>query len=152
MIHIGVDPDVDSSGFAVWDSVLKEFSEINAYRIFDLLAWIDTYIAEGHDVKVVIEAGWLNKKSNFHGNAKQSKSVGEKIAKSVGANHQVGRVIVEYCQVKNISYVEQKPLPKKWGKNKREKISAEEFKKISGWSGRTNSEKRDAAMLVFHYK
>ncbi|NOR68521.1 MAG: hypothetical protein GQ532_02290, partial [Methylomarinum sp.] len=147
MIYIGVDPDVDKSGFAAWDSRLKQFSEISDYRIFSLLARIDDYLADGHDVTVVIEAGFLNNKSNFHGTVNQSKSVGEKIALSVGANHQVGRIIAEYCQIKKIKFLEQKPLPKKWGKKRDSKINAEEFKKISDWNGKTNPEKRDAAMM-----
>jgi len=148
LIYIGIDPDIDKNGFAVWDSKLKHFQEISDYRFFDMLKCIECYVDKGHDVKVVVEAGWLNKKSNFHGRINQSKQVGEKIAKSVGANHQVGKFVIEYCKLKKIDCLALKPLSKKWGEKGNEKINAEEFKKISGWSGQTNPEKRDAAMLV----
>lgn len=148
MIYIGIDPDVDKSGFAVWDSRLNVFTKILDYRIFGILAEIDSYNSIYSDMIVIVEAGWLNKKSNFHSNARQSKAVGEKIALSVGANQQVGKIIVEYCQNRKITVLEQKPLAKKWGEKRDSKINASEFEKLSGWSGITNPEKRDAAMMV----
>ncbi len=135
-IIVGIDPDIDKSGFAVWNSHQQSFVEITALPFFDLierLEWLG-------DVTVVVEAGWLIKKSNFHGRKGQSKAVGEKIAKAVGANHQVGKLLVEWCRSNNIDVVEIKPLGK---------VDSDKFKMMTGWHDRTNSEHRDAAMLVF---
>ena len=140
MIEIGVDPDVDRNGVAIWDKRCHSFSFVGNMRIFELLDKIQEISDSGEPLLVVIEAGWMINKSNFHGRKGQSKSVGEKIAKSVGANHQVGKVVEEYCCVNNINYKLIKPQGKK---------NAAEFKRITGWQGRTNSEMRDAAMLVF---
>ena len=138
-IYIGIDPDVDKSGFAAKNSNDKQFAHIWQYSFFDLIYQIEL-IKIVHDVVVVVEAGWLIKKSNWHSNPKQSKAVGEKIAKAVGANHQVGKLFVEWCESKNIECIEVKPMGK---------LNAREFKKITGWEQRTNPEQRDAAMLVF---
>lgn len=36
-------------------------------------------------------------------------------------------------------------------KNNKTKVSADYFKKLTGWEGRTNEHERDCAMLVFGY-
>mgnify|MGYP000335375459 CR=1 FL=1 len=137
MIYIGIDPDVDKSGFAVWDSRNRTFKEIETYGFFDLIQKMNSFDSE---IQVVIEAGWLISKSNFHGRKGQPKSVGEKIAKSVGANHQVGKLFVEWCRFNNIRFREIKPQGK---------INSVDFKRLTGWPKRTNSEQRDSAMLIF---
>ena len=63
------------------------------------------------DVLVVVEAGWLNEKSNFHG--KQGKRA-ERIAKNVGSNHQTGRHICEMARHYGLEVKEQKPFNKGW--------------------------------------
>ena len=138
-MYIGIDPDVDKSGYAVWDSDQKEFNMLIAASFFDVIADIQL-THNAFKTVVCVEASWLIKKSNWHGKEKQSKAVGEKIAKAVGANHQVGKLIVEWCKRNNIKCIEVKPMGKK---------KADEFKRLTGLTGRTNSEKRDAAMLVF---
>jgi len=140
MIFIGIDPDVEKSGFAVWDSEKRELVEVRTYCFFELVERLKDFVLFGCEIRLVIEAGWLIKKSNFHGRKGQSKSVGEKIAKAVGANHQIGKLLVEWCAFNGVLYKEIKPQGK---------LSAIEFKRVTGWDGRTNSEQRDSAMLVF---
>jgi hypothetical protein len=136
MKYIGIDPDIDKNGVAVWDSDNKTI------RLFNMSFWntID-FLSSYPYASVYIEAGWLNKKSNFHFARKQSKAQGERIAKNVGQNHQVGMLILEYCVIKNIKHYTVKPT--------RAKVSAELFKKITSYGKRTNQEQRDAAMLVY---
>jgi len=138
-IIVGIDPDVDKSGFSVWDSEKRVFVEITTLRFFDLISRLEWL---GKEITVVVEAGWQIKKSNFHGRKGQTKSVGEKIAKAVGANHQIGKLIVEWCAENRINYREIKPQGK---------LSAETFKRTTGWKARTNSEQRDSAMLVYSW-
>ena len=140
MINIGIDPDTEKSGSAVWSTTEKAFKDISTLAFFDLIALIERYNEKGFELIVFIEAGWLIKKSNWHVKKGQKKSVGEKIAKDVGANHQVGKLIAEYCENKKITYALIKPQGKK---------NKAEFKRITGWEKVTNPEKRDAAMLVF---
>ncbi len=139
---IGIDPDCELSGFAIWDIKKQELDvkKLSFFDIFDMLSLLLNRIA-----LVRIEAGWLNKKSNFHSHSKQSKAVGEKIAKSVGRNHEAGLKFVEMCKYLGIPYEEVKPLGTKG-------IDQEMFKKITKFTKRTNEDMRDAGMLVFKYK
>jgi len=91
---------------------------------------------------VRIEAGWLNEKSNFHNRRGQTKTAGERVAKNVGANHEVGRKFGEMCEYLGIDYEFVKPLGTKC-------IDHRTFVRMTGWKGRTNSEMRDSAMLVY---
>ena len=76
--------------------------------------------------KVVIEAGWLNKKSNFRFG--HSKTAGEKIAKNVGENHATGKLLAEMAKECGLAVVLVKPT--------RTKLKAEDFNRITGWQGR----------------
>lgn len=137
MIYIGIDPDTDKSGVAVFDTEDNSL-ELSTLSFWDLIEELDSYIAPIH---IVIEGGHLINKSNWHG----SKNIytAAKIGKNVGSNHAIGRLLVEYCEKHGLSYETQKP---------KGKVSAEYFKAITGYAKRTNQEERDAAMLVYGRK
>jgi len=136
---IGIDPDVEKSGFAIWDKKESEFITYLALAFWELINLL-TLNSELIDTKVIIEAGWLNKKSNFHGGPNQKKHVGELIAKKVGANHQVGKLLVEYCEYHKIPYEVVCPKTKK--------TTAAMFKMIIGLNIK-NQDVIDACMLVY---
>lgn len=136
-IHIGIDPDVEKSGIAVWDSELKQFDFIQRLTFWQIIDVIDAY---SEPIEVVIEAGWLSKKSNWHGNTKQSKQVGETIAKNVGRNHQIGILLEQYCKLSNIRCLLMPP---------RGKVIESTFVNLTKWDSKTNQDERDAAMLVW---
>lgn len=135
-IFIGIDPDVDKSGFAVWDKEEKTL-EVSKKTFWEM---IEGFQSRSVPFRVIIEAGWLINKSNWHGNSGQSKRAGERIAKNVGSNHQVGKLIEQYCIKNDIPYSLVKP---------KGKVSAEYFKKVTGHSKGFNQDMRDAAMLVY---
>jgi len=147
MIYIGIDPDIEASGIAHWDTETSTFDYIKNMSFWDIMDVLEimnmTKTYEVIDFTVIIEAGWLISKSNWHGKGYQSKSVGEKIAKNVGSNHQIGILIAEYCERYGIAYELKKPLGK---------VKSDYFKKITGYTKRTNQDQRDAAMLVYGYK
>ncbi len=99
----------------------------------------------GESLVVVVEAGWMVRKSNFH-DAQGHRA--EKIAKDVGANHETGRKIIEMCKHYGIEVVQHAPLVKCW-KGKDRKITHEELASITGLIGRTNQDARDAALLAW---
>lgn len=136
MIYIGIDPDIAENGVACWDSIAKDFIYIKKLSFWDVIV---TFKSEG-EFTAIVEAGWLIKKSNWHGVAYQSKGVGEIIAKSVGRNHQVGILLYEYCVKNNIKVVLVKP---------KGKVKKDYFKQLTKWQGRVNQDMIDAAMLVF---
>lgn len=116
MIYLGIDPDVKESGFAV----VKNRVLINhgILGFFEIIGLIDNL---KHDAKygsltVVIEAGWLNAKSNWHPSA--NARTAQRIAKNVGANHQIGKLFEEYCRLNKVNYYLNRPrtskVNKKW--------------------------------------
>ena len=97
-ILIGIDPDVEKSGVAYYESDTKklELSNLTFFQLFDYLQHVERNKADLDEVTVVIEAGWLNK-SNWHvthGTANINAQIGQR----TGANHEVGRKIVEMCK------------------------------------------------------
>jgi hypothetical protein len=134
-MYIGIDPDTEKSGFAIWQN-----KELFLYNLS--FPKVQEFLLENKDKikKVVISAGWLNK-TNYHAKCSFNKSVNSIIGERVGANHQIGKLIAEYCEHYNITFELSKPKAKK--------LDAETFKNITKFDKRTNQEQRDAGILVF---
>lgn len=144
-IIVGIDPDVDKSGFATYHNGELLIESLPFPELIEKLYLLATL---PDDVMVVVEAGWLNEKSNFHG--KQGKRA-ERIAKNVGSNHQTGRHICEMARHYGLEVIEQKPLSKGW-KGANGKITHDELNYILQHNGltevkRTNKDSRDAALI-----
>lgn len=140
-LYIGIDPDVDKSGFAVWNKPAQKFESIEALGLAEIMSFFQ--VMKISIEIVVIEAGYMNK-GNRHTFKGQSVAAAAKTGENVGRNHQRGMDIVEILEWMRIPYRLQKPItPNKW------KDDAAYFKTITGWHGKTNPEKRDAAMLVY---
>lgn len=142
---IGIDSDVKKSGVAVLNG--KELL-LNNLAFFDLR---DFLVREKENIRIVkVEAGYLNKKSNFRG-AKNIRTAA-RIGKNVGACNEVAKKIVEMCNHYGLPVKEVKPFKKVW-KGKDGKITHEElkgqlkFRGIRQIVGRTNQEERDAALI-----
>ena len=142
-VYIGIDPDVDYSGVATWHKNKLDLHNMSFFELFDFLKMTKEGAQyTGEKIIVRIEAGWLNKKSNWH-NEKAGVGVAAKIGLSTGANHEAGRKIVEMCKYLGLEYDLCVP--------KSSKIKKEEFRKITGWASRSNQEQRDAAMLIYGF-
>lgn len=135
---IGIDPDLIKSGVAIITDKMT-LHNLTFPQLMQLFSDNKDQIK-----KVVIEAGWLNTKSNFHARHGQSKSAGERIAKNVGENHATGKLIAEMAEYHGLNVILVKPTKKKY--------TAEEFNRLTGWVGRSNQEQRDAGVLVFGMK
>lgn len=144
-MFIGIDPDTEKSGFAIWQN-----KELFLYNLS--FPKVQEFFLENKDKikKVIISAGWLNKKINFRKKYYDKKtktfkelSIGarEKSAMNTGQNHQVGKLIAVYCEHYNIKYELSKPKAKK--------LDADVFRKITGYKKRTNQDNRDAGILVY---
>lgn len=133
---IGVDPDVEESGVAIYTPSEQHIylEKMKFFKLFDFLRLKHQLIN-----LVVIEAGWLNK-GNWH-IVKGSLAQNAEIGRRTGANHEVGKKIVEMCQYLNQRHKLIKPT--------RSKVSHEQFIEKTGWKGRTNQEFRDACLLVW---
>ena len=136
--YIGIDPDVEASGFAVWSVLERRFTEICCEDLPDLcdrLKHLNTH----YNIFVRLEAGWLSKGLNWHKGGLGS-------ANKVGRNHEIGRQIEKLCMKYKIPYMLVKPLGYSDWDHKR-------FCTYTKWpeSVKTNSEKRVAGMMVFGF-
>lgn len=149
-IYIGIDPDTEKSGYALYiakDKIMDcaAFSFAELYGM--ILAVKEQEDLNGNDVIVVVEAGWLNK-SNWHITFKDNAWLAAAKGIAVGRNQQVGKCLVELLRAENIQVIEQKPLRKIWRKGK---ISHAELSKLVKLNQkRTNQEMRDAALLAYN--
>ena len=134
-VLIGIDPDVDKSGIAIFFS--KDNFQLKNLRFFELYDLLDRL--KESTLEIYIEAGWLNK-SNWHAVVNGSSNINAQIGQRTGANHEAGKKIVEMCEYLGLKYNLIKPTKKK--------VDSIIFNKITNYKGRTNQEQRDAAMLV----
>ena len=145
---IGIDPDVKKSGIAHLNTHTRNI-ELMTLAFWELYEYLKV-MKETYDDRfiVVIEAGWLVEKSNFHG---QSGTRAQRIAKNVGSNHETGRKIVEMCEYLEIEHAVKAPLKKIWMSNDG-KVSHRELAYFTGLQKHaTNQEERDAALIAWEY-
>lgn len=143
---IGIDPDLDKSGIGIFNKETKELQYMSI-KFFDLYRWLIENKSEINQVK--IEAGWLNKKSNFR--SAKSRDISDRMSKNVGENHAIGKKILEMCEDLQIKYKLSKPLLKKW-KGSGGKITHEELINVLKPLGiemnkKTNQDVRDSILI-----
>ncbi len=148
---IGIDPDSEKSGVCTLNPTTKEM-ELRSLTFPALITYLlnkqSVCVVRNEKMVVVVEAGWLVPKSNFH---PYQGLRAEKIAKNVGANHETGRKIVEMCQWYGIEVEITAPYKKGW-KGKDRKITHEELAAFAPVpKSRTNQEERDAALIAWNY-
>lgn len=148
---IAIDPDTEKSGVALLDLKRNEV-EASAMPFPELLDMLRDVSMWTTPCKVVIEGGWLIPKSNFRA---IYGSLGEKIAKNVGANHETGRKIVEMLAHWGIEHEVIHPLKKCW-KGKDGKITLAELNSLLRGMGiremgRCNQDMRDAMLIALTY-
>lgn len=137
MICIGIDPGTHT-GVAVWDTREGKFLSLETLPIHRALymvyAKFDLYLQAGIDVQVVFEdarqrtwygKGDTNAKLQGAGSVKRDCSIWE-----------------DFCKDYDIPYWAKPPV------KGATKVSAEYFKMVSHYQGRTSEHSRDAAMLV----
>jgi hypothetical protein len=140
MIYIGIDPDTIKSGVAYYNNKDKslELSNLSFFQLFDYLSWcMETKL----EFKIFLEAGWFNKKSNWH-DEKNGAYIASRIGAKTGANHETGKKIEEMLQYLSIPYELKIP--------KTSKVGSKYFTCLTGMK-KSNQDQRDAAMLVWGY-
>lgn len=155
-IVIGIDPDADKNGVA---TLYRESRQLRAVALtfpetLDYIRYVLNSARANHQtVRVIIEAGWLNK-THWHVGYNDSRQAAAAKGNAVGRNHETGRKIAEMCRHWEIPYELVKPLALKAGgvnlwHGKDGKITAEELAEITGLTSRTNQEARDAALIAW---
>lgn len=147
-IVIGIDPDVDGSGVGVIDLLTHEVTKLQL-RLPELVDYLKGLRGVA---KVFIEAGWMNH-GNYHLKNKGQHHA-SKIGEQIGRNHEVSKIIGEFCQHNKIQFIHVAPLKKHW-RGKDGKITHDELINLLECSGvvvkkpmRTNQETRDAILLA----
>lgn len=137
---VGIDPDLVKSGVAIVENgTLKKLYALTFHEIVTKLAG-----ELKHEGATVIVEDVETDSTTYHRggtNARQH----ARIAQNVGQVKGVKRVLVECLIAEGVNVVQVKPLR---GPIKRAKNDAAYFNKITGWTGRTNEDKRDAALLA----
>lgn len=134
---IGIDPDIDRNGFALWHPASKKL-ELHQFTMFPLMTKL-IQLNHQYDLTVRLEAG--HKVKQFW----QKRTV--KVAKDVGANNAVGKLIEQFMKHQGIRYELVAPQGySSW--------THDQFCKLTGWPIKklTNPEKRVAGLLVFGAK
>lgn len=129
---IGIDVGTHT-GVAVWDKCQKRFVEILTTTILQAMEIVKKY-EKTDSLQVRLEDA---RKRKWFGDS------GRERLQGAGSIKRDCVIWEEFLNERKIPYMLVAP------KNNSTKLSAESFKKITGYSGRTNEHTRDAAMLVF---
>lgn len=134
---IGIDPGV-SCGYAVWNRRMKRFDVVDTLTFWEVMDRVQVF--SPHEAKVIVEV------AHFAPTYRHLKAEGtnantlSKIARNVGQVTREAQLLVEGLRRVGYTVQEVKPQGKK---------DAAEFKRITGWPGRTNQHERDSAMLAY---
>lgn len=133
MLIIGIDPGV-TTGFAIWDRADKIFSVVESMGIIEAMDRISE--AHRNDVPIMV----VFEDARMRGGSK---------AASYGAG-----AIRRECAIwaEFLAYMQTNgPMPFRAisPRQKGAKLNADQFRRLTGWTERTNEHARDAAMLVF---
>lgn len=138
MKYIGIDTGVNT-GIAVWDTESRDLLSVETTTITKAMLSVLDFLQSDERVKVVFE------------DARQRKWIPTMpdIRREMGRWQGSGSVMrdckiwEDFCKENSIPYEAVAP------KRNRTKLTAEAFRRLTGWKGRTSEHARDAAMLVF---
>ena len=130
---IGIDTGVNT-GFAVWQD--NELKAVESMTITQAMTKIRE-CCPPQTTKLYIEDArkWIG----FHGKTKATQAR----LQGAGSVKRDAKIWEDWCKENGYEVVFVKPMGKGLKK------SADEFKRITGWQGRTNEHARDAAMIVY---
>ena len=142
---IGVDPDVDGKGFAIYeDGVLIELKTISLIQLYSFIDNLIKYsFYDCHELH--IEDLCANKSSAFSHRRDDPPGVKYKKSESVGRCKQMQIEVEKIAEHFNIKIVRHK-VSSRWKKGPAE---LKEFKQVTGWKGRSNEDTRSAAYFGY---
>jgi hypothetical protein len=133
MIVIGVDPG-RNSGLAVYkDGVLAELLTTNFWGVIDAI---------NCNQSAVFVVEMPSTRHVWHKGATARGAI-ERTGVNVGSCLREAELIIEFLGLHNCQTIIEKPAGK---------MLATEFKKLTGWTGRTNQHMRDAAVMARKYR
>lgn len=136
-LAVGIDPGV-TTGFALWDIDARKLEEVSSMGIVDALVRVQLMHQAGSLHVVVYEdarlrTGYFGPRAKFN-------------AQGAGSIKRDCSIWAEWLAMLGCAYKAISP------KAKGAKWPAEQFAKMTGWTGRTSEHGRDAALLVLGMK
>lgn len=136
---IGIDPGTNT-GIAVWRTDKQCLCSVETMGITEAMDKVRLINHEHRgELSILVRIENPNLRKWF------GKS-GREVLQGAGSIKRDFAIWVEFFGRNGIPYEEVAP------RNIKTKVSAEYFKKLTGWEGRTSSHARDAAMMVFKYQ
>ena len=136
MIVVGIDPDSHRHGVAFYeDGKLKRLHCMDRVQIIEEIRFCADVLISIEDV--------LQNNFIYRANVKSSKSAQSKVGIHIGRCQQAQTELMRDLDYYNIPYVLHKPQKGNWAKDKNQ------FEKVTGWSGRSNSDTRSAAFFGY---
>ena len=143
-LTIGIDPDFVKSGIAVVQG--KAVIHLESLSFVDMFEYI---AAAGPKEEVLIKLENPSAiKPLFGAKAKNKRSIREKICQDVGKCKATGSLIQQVLE--NQGYKVKLVKPLKGPVKRQAKNDAVYFNKLTGWKGRSNEDKRDAALVALY--
>ncbi len=144
MITVGIDPDLVKSGVGVVEN--GRLVDLYSPNLFDLMNMALEWKELGaHFVIEDVESMRPTFPRALKGGSREAQIA--KISQNVGQVKAIARVLRAYMDRIGADYTMCKPLG---GTAKAAKRDAELFNKLTGWTGRSNEDTRDAAMLALY--
>lgn len=135
---VGLDPGVQT-GFAIWDIKAKRLTEVETVQIHHAMWAIRAYWGLPRQlIRVVFEDARQRTWFGPRGTLAQERAK----LQGVGSVKRDCAIWEDFLKDNGIPYEARKPQPgtTKW--------TADYFKKVTGWTGRTSEHARDAATLI----
>lgn len=133
---LGVDPGTHT-GLALWDAAAQRFLEVRETTVHRALEYVATLIVTDPLLPVVFEDARLR---IWFGNA------GRERLQGAGAAKRDATIWEDFLEDKGVPYVARKPASGSTG------WKQDDFRRRTGWEGKTNEHARDAGVLVFGYR
>lgn len=143
MIYIGIDTGVHT-GFAVYDGKEKELQSVGCEKIHVVMNLVkdimNIVLEKGDNIRVRVEDARKRTWYGFH-TAKQDRAR----LQGAGSVKRDAQIWEDFLTDLCIDFEMVAP------RNNATKLTAESFRKLTGWTGKTNEHGRDAAMLVYGF-
>ena len=143
MIYIGIDTGVHT-GYAVYDSRIQQLTAVGTDKIHNVMQLVsglnDVSKETGDNIRVRVEDARKRTWYGFH-TAKQDRAR----LQGAGSVKRDAQIWEDFLKDLGVDFEMVAP------KNNATKLTAESFRQLTGWAGKTNEHGRDAAMLVYGY-
>lgn len=143
MIIVAIDPDLKASGVAVVSgTTIGQLKNVRFCEMLEFLAQFDK-----ERVLVKLEDVGANK-GLFAAQSNKNKAVSIRVATNVGQVIAVARLMHEMLE--HAGYTVKMVRPIRGPMKMQAKTDAAYFNKITGWTGKSNADQRDAAIVAIY--